>query len=389
MSTKKYVCQACNREYTNKQNLNRHVNSGKCGNGSDVSSLSSNDNYVEPTINKNININSDTEMMILLLKQNEEFKQEIKRLKNKIIDLEEENKKYKIKEEELKLNSLDQKIKPYNQEQLTENIFKFNPYLKRNTVYRNGFSPKDYKNQWILKSIDPNDYPTTNVKFYKKCFNEILSKIKNDKLPYRVRDANRNLFDIYDYGNNIWIKGETNNLINLVIKPLAKKINYCITMAMSNMETYLQGEDYRMHYRCGNDVKKCKDKINDLRIHITNNYSLPDYDMDLDDDDVNIFYKKNFINSCFIERFKNKENDENLEEQQNEDEEYEFEEIEPINNMKMKKQLTIRNNVNNVNNKYYDDDDNDDDGYQTDTDPKYYSGVFDDVSETKQIKKKK
>lgn len=33
MYTKKYVCQACSREYTGKQNLNRHVNSGKCGNG--------------------------------------------------------------------------------------------------------------------------------------------------------------------------------------------------------------------------------------------------------------------------------------------------------------------------------------------------------------------
>lgn len=63
----------------------------------DVSSLSSNDydNHVEPTINKNINSNSDTEMMILLLKQNEELKQENKRLKNKIIDLEEENKNKK------------------------------------------------------------------------------------------------------------------------------------------------------------------------------------------------------------------------------------------------------------------------------------------------------
>jgi len=378
--SKKYLCQSCNREFTNKQNLNRHVKNGTCRNEADISSLSSNDfNNVEPTINKNKNDNFNTEMMILLLKQNEELKNENVRLKNIIIELEEENKKYKIREEEAKLNLLDQQIKPHNQEQLTENIFKFNPYLKRITIYRNGFSPKDYKNRWILKSIDCNDYPATNVKFYKRCFNEILSKIKDDKMPYRVRDASRYLFDIYDYGNNIWIKGKTEKLIDLVIKPLAKKINYSISMALSNMQTYLQSEDYKMHYNCSNDVRKCKEKMDNIRIHMTNNYSLPDYDMGIDDDNIEIFYKKNFIDSCFIERFKNKKNDENSEDENLEDENEENEEYEEP--PKIKKHIPIINNVR------YDYDD-DDDGYETDTDPKYYGGIFDDTADTKTQKEK-
>lgn len=298
----KYTCEYCNGVFSNKQNLNKHIKNSVCRNEEDMSSISTDGNeYVaksKPTTNTN------TEMMILLLRQMEELKTENKNLKNEIEELREENEAYKLREEEYKREAIDQTIKPYSKDQLYQAVFKFNPFLKKVSMYKSGFYPKDTRGQYVLHSIDSMDYPDTNIKYYKKCFQEILKNIPIDKLPYKVKDINRNIFDIYDYNNNMWIKGKSNELIEYTIKFISSMINSTLTSALSNMSCYCSPDDFKVFYGKRCDMRQFKQIKDSIQMLILNNYSLPEYDMNEEEENIDTFYRRNFINSCFINRIK-------------------------------------------------------------------------------------
>jgi hypothetical protein len=307
----KYTCEYCNGVFSNKQNLNKHIKNSVCRNEEDMSSISTDGN--EYVAKNKPSTDTNTEMMILLLRQIEELKTENKNLKNEIEELREENEAYRLREEEYKRDAIDQTTKPYLKDQLYQAVFKFNPFLKKVSMYKSGFYPKDTRGQYVLHSIDNMDYPDTNIKYYKKCFQEILKNIPIDKLPYRVRDINRNIFDIYDYNNNTWIKGKSNELIEHTIKFIASMINSTLTSALSNMSCYCSPDDFKVFYGRRCDMRQFKQIKDSIQMLIINNYSLPEYDMNEEEENIDTFYRRNFINNCFINRIKEIDNENPIE----------------------------------------------------------------------------
>lgn len=341
-----YICSTCQKSFNNKQNLNRHIKNSVCKkNDDEVSSISTDgnddnlntsDNFCS-TFQKSGKSGNDTEMMILLLRQIDELKNELKSTKEENMKLQEENNLLKLREEEYKQEAIDQTIKPYSKDQLNQAVFKFNPYLKPVSMYNNGYIPKDTRGRYILKSINEIDYPNTSVKYYKKCFENILKNIPTDKLPYKIKDSSRHIFDIYDYNNNVWVKGKSSEFIRLTIKLLAGMINASLVTALSNMSCYFKIGDFEVFYQKKCDQSQFKKLKEEIQTLITSNYTLPDYEMNEEEENIDSFYRKNFISSCFINRIKEDENLENenieivpdepvrLENIKNEDEEYEDE----------------------------------------------------------------
>jgi len=374
-----YICSTCQKSFNNKQNLNRHIKNSVCKkNDDEVSSISTDgnddnlntsDNFCS-TFQKSGKSGNDTEMMILLLRQIDELKNELKSTKEENMKLQEENNLLKLREEEYKQEAIDQTIKPYSKDQLNQAVFKFNPYLKPVSMYNNGYIPKDTRGRYILKSINEIDYQNTSIKYYKKCFENILKNIPTDKLPYKIKDSSRHIFDIYDYNNNVWVKGKSSEFIRLTIKLLAGMINASLVTALSNMSTYFKVDDFNVFYQkqCNqSQFKKLKENIQTL---ITSTYTLPDFEMNEEEENIDAFYRKNFISSCFINRIKGNDD------QETENIEYEIVPDEPVANRATE---NMKNEDEEEENEEYkedyecknildNEDESDDEEYDTDTD---------------------
>jgi hypothetical protein len=266
MSTEQFKCFKCGSGYQSTSTLNRHVK--KCVGSQPVQS-------VQP---------SNTEMLIQLIRQNEELANELSRLKTELAKRDEEANEIKPITTEL----------PYDNDQLTKIIYKYNPYNTQYSIRRNGFSPKDFKSWYTLKYFNFLDYPSTNVQFYKKCLEEILKNIPNEKLPYRIRDVNRYIYDIYDYDNKQWIKGKTEDLIQIIIKKFMLLIQNSLYGAI-NVLNELNTSDFHALENRKIDPTSFNRLRMELQRDLTHKFSLPDYDNDMSEEDKYNFYKKNFV----------------------------------------------------------------------------------------------
>lgn len=329
--TKTYECSKCGKIYSTSSNLNKHIKNCR---GNYEESVSSNEEQ------ENSNSFSSSSVMDMLSK----LPQIMQRMK----ELEDENKMLKNEVKE-KNNEIQSSIlnynPPYDHDQLIKSIYKYNPYTSQYSIRSGGYTPKDYRNWYVLKFFNILDYPDTRIQFYKNCLSNILNNIPTDKLPYKIRDYNRHMYDIYNYSEQRWIKGKTKELVNLTIKRFLQYIHHSFQGALNIVVNELTLSDFKaLENRNVNIASFNRIKL-DIQSELNNKYSLPEYD-DLDDEEIEIFYKKNFV-KVLTDRLKNNEID---------DEEIQEETNEP-------RIIEIRNRIT-TEIKY----DDDDEGYNTDTD---------------------
>lgn len=300
---KQFVCLICQQSFTRKYNLTRHLESRVCQKD-DLS---------------NTNVNETPNGTMALLKQIEE-------LKMRVIELENENRKLSKTIDETPSPTQ----KPISKSDLYEICFKHNPYLKMVTMYSNGEIPKDIKHKYVLKSIDECEYPQSIIDFYETCLKNVLENIPNEKLPYKVRDKQRKIFDIYSYDDCCWLKGNTDDLIRHTITPLCMMIYSSISSALCNIQTRCDNKMIKVLYGINIIDKSTKLKINEIQVLLTGRFSLPNYDDEMTEHDILNFYKRNFISSCFILRYYKDYTDEFDEEEYEEECEYKEEECDKV-----------------------------------------------------------
>lgn len=293
MESKTFICKKCDSVFTTKSNLTRHEKN-VC-------------NVQLPTT-QNVDTNTNTSMMMLMLKQIED-------LQNKLKSLEEENELLKTQQTEQKEIHIMEK--PILKTDLYDLIFEVNPYLKKMSCYSNGYTPKSNKQKFVLKSIDENDYPTDCVMFYKKCFTSVLKSIPTEKLPYRVCDKIRHIYHVYDYENNSWIKGGTDELIKHTITVIAMMIHSSMNVAVCNLNINCDFMMYKALYNVKNNFNKIK--ISEIQVMLTYKFGLPNYEDSCSEKDVMNFYKRNFVKNCFHKRFEESDNDDDVEEEDDDD----------------------------------------------------------------------
>lgn len=280
-----HECAKCKSVFKSKFNLERHqknVCKNTTPSPSSVSSTSS-------------NTETNTDMMILILRQMEELKKENLQLKERVLFLEEENKSY----QEFVEMSATPSEKPIPKNELYDLVFKYNPYLRSVSLYSNGYTPKDTRQRYVLNCVDKDAYPENKVTFYKKCFQNILKNIPDAKLPYRLRDKSRHIYDIYDYENNCWLRGNTTDLIKYTVTPIAMMVHATLTSAICNLNVYCDVKMLYMLYKVQNFDKR---EFQNIQVTLTDRYSLPNYNMRVDEEEIDSFYRRNFIQSCFNER---------------------------------------------------------------------------------------
>lgn len=294
----------------------------------------------------------------------------------KMQELENENKK--LKDELTRKNEETNEMKPittdlpYDYEQLKKIVYKYNPYCRQYSIRRGGFISKDFKEWYILKYFNILDYPDSKIQFYKKCLEEILKNIPNEKLPYRVRDFKRHIYDIYDYSERRWIKGNIDDLIQMTIKKIIGLIQASLYSAI-NIFNEINTLDFQALENRRIDPTSFNRLRMELQRDLTYTFSLPDYDDEISDEDKYNFYKKNFV-KVMNERLAG-----DIEVEVNEDEFKEFEEVkqdtkQEIKNKKPKQKTTLKKITLSFNDEQEDEFyvpnitiDSDDEGYETDT----------------------
>jgi len=360
MSTEQFKCAKCGNVYKSSSSLNKHISKANC-----IKSKS----ITEP-IQQVMSSNSD--MLIQLIKQNEEQANELLRLRAELAKRDEEANETKPITTEL----------PYDNDQLTKIVYKYNPYCRQYSIRRNGFVPKDFKSWYILKHFNFLDYPSTKVQFYKKCLEEILKNIPDEKLPYRIRDKSRYIYDIYDYDNKQWIKGKTEDLVQL-IKKFMLLIQTSLYSAINVLNEINTLDFHALENRRIDPTSFTRWRM-ELQRDLIYTFSLPDYDDDVTEEDKYNFYKKNFIKTM-NERLSGE-----IEVEVNEDEFKEFEVPQEIKNKKPKARPTLKKITLSFDNN--DDEeidfgnceiiknDSDDEGYETDTKENPYFDINYDSS---------
>lgn len=348
-----FNCPKCGKSYKSTSALNKHISNANCVRSQTTS---------EP-IQQVMSSNSD--MLIQLIKQNEEQANELLRLRTELARRDEEVNEIKPITTEL----------PYDYEQLKKIVYKYNPYCRQYSIRRGGVVSKDYRAWYILKYFNILEYPDTNIQFYKKCLEEILKNIPNEKLPYRIRDFRRHIYDIYDYGERRWIKGNIDDLIQMVIKKIIGLIQTSLYSGI-NVLNEINTFDFHALENRRIDITAFVNLRRNLQTELTYRFSLPDYDDDMSDEDKYNFYKKNFV-KVMNERLSGE-----IEVEVNEEEFKEFEEVkqevkQEIKNQKSKpksKLTKITLSFNNDEDEEIDfgnceiiNNDSDDEGYETDT----------------------
>lgn len=343
MSTRQFKCDNCDYTSTSKYNFSRHEKNCKIRKNETIEvNLSGNENL------------STTNMFTEFIKKMEDQERELIRLRTELARRDEEANEMKSTIIEL----------PYDNDQLTKIIYKYNPYTMQYAIRRNGFSPKDFKAWYTLKYFNVTDYPDTRLQFYKKCLEEILKNIPNEKLPYRVKDYRRRIYDIYNYSEKMWMKGNVDDLIQLIIKKIMVLIQNSLYGAISVLNELNTSDFHALENRKIDPTSFNRLRM-ELQSELTHKFSLPDYDVDLTDNDINIFYK-NFV------KILNERLSSGIEVEVNEDEFKEYEQ--PKKNKKSRPTLTrvILEYENNDEEEEYDLEDykicnSDDEGYETDT----------------------
>lgn len=358
MSSQQFKCDKCGNIYKSSSTLNRHSKNCK-----------PKENEISTTESL-----STTSMFTQFMMKMEELENENKRLKDELVRRDEEAKQVKPITTEL----------PYDNDQLTKIVYKYNPYSKQYAVRRGGFVPKDFKFWYILKYFNILEYPNTKIQFYKKCLEEILKNIPDEKLPYRIRDAHRYIYDIYDYNNKQWIKGKSDDLVQLIIKKIMGLIQASLYSAI-NVLNEINTFDFHAIENRRIDAKSFDNLRRNLQSDLIYNFSLPDYDDDMTEEDKYNFYKKNFV-KVMNERLSGE-----VEVEVNEEEFKEFEETkQEIKNKKLKQKPTLTKitlSFDNDDNEEIDfgdceivKNDSDDEGYETDTKENPYFDINYDSS---------
>lgn len=325
----KYNCPKCGNVYSTSSNLNKHIKNCK----NDNCSVSSTEE-----VSNTFNTSSMMELISQLpqiIQKNKELEEEIKRLKNE------------LQHKNLEITNLIEYDPPYNKEQFAQAIYKYNPFTTQYAIRYGGFKPKDYKSWYVPNLFNANEYPD-RTEFYKKCLTNILNNIPIDKLPYKIRDASRYSYDVYNYRENMWVKGKTKELIQL-IKLLIMYIHSSLLSAF-NVLSELTVYDFKIIDKRNLNPIIFNDLRRNLQIELTDRYCLPEYDGS-DEDEIINFYKRNFI-KILTDRLKGDEvDDSDLEELI----------VEPriMDERKMYKNVPI------------DDEYDSDEGYKTDSDPYY------------------
>ena len=291
-----YECSKCGKVYSTSSNLNKHIKNCK----GDTSSISSSD--------EQDNLNTfDASTMMEMISQLPQLIQELKEHKNENIKL-----KNELKEKDLEIkSSVVENEPPYDREQLIKAIYKYNPYTRQYAIRHGGYTSKDYRNWYVLKYFNILDYPDDEMKFYKKCLTNILDNIPTDKLPYRVKDANRYIYEIYDYNEKRWFKGKTNDLIDRTIKFIILYINASFKSAINETNT-LSTHDFNALENRNMNMNTFHRMRSDLQSQLNYKFGLPEHDVELDEEQIINFYKRNFVKTL-NDRFKNNEiDDENI-----------------------------------------------------------------------------
>lgn len=358
-----FNCSKCGKSYKSTSALNKHISTANC--------VIQNRQISQPILTSDNQTSSTVNMFSEFMKKMEELENENKRLKDEMIRRDKELNEMKPITTEL----------PYDYEQLTKIIYKYNPYSRQYSIRRNGFVPKDFKSWYTLKYFNILDYPSTKIQFYKKCLEEILKNIPDEKLPYRIRDSNRYVYDIYDYDNKQWIKGKTDDLVQMIIKKFMELIQASLYSA-TNVFNELNTSDFHALENRRIDPTAFNRLRMELQRDLIYNFSLPDYDDDITEEDKYNFYKKNFV-KVMNERLSSE-----IKVEVNEDEFKEFEETkQEIKNKKQKSKPTLTKitlSFDNENSEEIDfgnnfkiskATDSDDEGYETDTKENPYFDV--------------
>lgn len=373
MSNREFECPNCKDILSTKYTLSRHLK--KC---------KPKESVILPQTS------STTSMFAQFMEKMQELENENKRLKDELEKRDEEINEVKAITIEL----------PYDNDQLTKTFYKYNPYSRQYSIRRNGFVPKEFKFWYILKYFNIVEYPSTKVGYYKKCLEEILKNIPNEKLPYRVRDLKRRIYDIYDYSEKRWIKGNTDDLIQITIKKFVSLIHSSLFSAI-NVMSEINTLDFHALENRRIDPKSFDNLRANLRNDLIYNFTSPEYD-DVTEEDKYNFYKNNFV-KVLNERLSGE-----IEVEVNEDEFKEYEEIkeetkQEIKNKKPKQKMLLKKitltydnndeeelNIPDVTTYYNDEDelnvpdiitdDNDDEGYETDTKENPYFDMHYDSS---------
>lgn len=357
-----FKCMNCGKCYVNASNLSKHMKNKVCIKNEPSMELRSPTTPANDFCSTFPKSGSSTEMMIQLLRENELLKSQIEKmnseaiLKDQLIN--------EIRPEIIEL--------PYTYDELSKCIYKYNPFTRQYSIKKHtyGYVSKNYKSWYVLNYFDKNDYPDNTSNFYKKCLEVIIQNIPDNKLPYRVKDANRYVYDIYNYTEFRWIRGKTEDLVELIVKPFLSLIQASIYSAINETKD-LTIHDFNILENSNIDIKKWNSLKSELQIDIINKFSLPSDDSENDEtEDVkeSHFYKKHF-GKILIDRFKNgttldKSNDEN-----------EFKE-QPMKKQKQKITLIKMNVEDNSDEIYIENyevvkyESDEDDGYKTDTDLK-------------------
>ncbi len=372
-------CSNCGKMFVTRYNLNRHLKNCK--------------EVIEPTQNQP---SSNTDMFVQFMKKMEDLENENKKLKNELA----------VKNElmnEMKPIAMEL---PYDNDQLTKIVYKYNPYSRQYSIRRNGYVSKDFKAWYTLKYFNILDYPDTRIKFYKKCLEEILKNIPNDKLPYRVRDFKRKIYDIYNYNEKIWMKGNQHDLIEILIKKIMMLIHASLYSAINVLNEINTSDFNALENRKIDPTAFAKWKM-ELQRDLIHTFTLPDYDDEETDEDKYNFYKNNFV------KIMNERLASDIKIEINEDEFKEYEQPiinSEIKNKKQKNKPTLTRITLNFNNhedevehklktptlkfddeeeeykpkkrtlKFEDEEDEEDDGYETDTKENPYLDVNYDSS---------
>jgi len=226
--------------------------------------------------------------MEMMMREFEEMKRKIDMLTSRNAELEQIiNTKNEIEQ------SLPTEL-PYDKDELMKAVYKYNPYNLQYSIRRNGWVSKDIRLWYTLKYLNLTDYPEEKSKFYQKCLKEILKNIPINKLPYKVLDSGRYIFNLYDYTEKRWIRGKTKDFIELIIKKFVGLIylSLCSSINVLNELTHLDIE--AIERRRINALSLANLKRN-LQVELTYRFSLPEHDMEMSDEDKYNFYKRHFV----------------------------------------------------------------------------------------------
>jgi PHD/YefM family antitoxin component YafN of YafNO toxin-antitoxin module len=190
---------------------------------------------------------------------------------------------------------------PYDTKKIRELVYVKNPHLKHHYVHLNGYQPKDLKNKYVLKSIQLDHYPPTALAFYEVCFYNILKNIPDDKLPYVIKNHRPRKFLIYDEEFKKWREGDQDDLISEVIKPYLKIMASSISCA-SCVTRALELGDLKCLYNLSSSTIAIKNSN-----EILDKYSLPNYDINTEHEDIDKFYK-HFVKIA-VDRLEPREDD--------------------------------------------------------------------------------